>query len=90
MTGQTTQTTNETIRWQDLIVTDADGQEWDSLGGLVARAPANLDNAVTDETGRITEWDGFFLCAPGEDADWDTPRVPVDWDGLREKLGRDA
>ncbi|HEX7048738.1 MAG TPA: hypothetical protein VF188_00900, partial [Longimicrobiales bacterium] len=62
--------------WQDLIVhIDGVSQPLE---------PAHL-------VGRVDEWDGdrpvviegVLLAAPGEEPDWDTPRAPVDWTGLR-------
>ncbi len=74
--------------WTELFVTDTDGPTGETLGSMVEAAPANLDSAVLDSDGRISEWPDFFLFAEGEEADWDTPRTAVNWDGLREKLGR--
>lgn len=71
--------------WRKLIVTDSDGEEWGELGELVDNAPANLDSArIVD--GAIESWDGFFLSAPGEDPDYDTPRAEVDWTGFEEAI----
>jgi hypothetical protein len=75
--------------WRALLVTDAEGDEGCPLGALVDRDPANLDTARLGAGGEIAEWDGFFIAAPGESPDWDTPRGPVDWSGLREALGRE-
>lgn len=70
--------------WTELIITDAEGERWpDNLGKLVETAPANLDSATIEE-GRITAWPSFFLSAPGEEPDWDTPREEVDWTGFSE------
>lgn len=74
--------------WTELLVTDNEGATGETLGSMVENAPANLDSAVLDSRGRISEWPDFLLSAEGEDADWDTPRAEVNWDGLREKLGR--
>ena len=76
-----------TTNWTDLIVTDSDGEQWGSLGGIVENAPANLDNA-TIESGQIDSWDGFFLSAEGEEADADTPRAIVNWDGFADKINQ--
>lgn len=74
------------LNWRELIVTDVEGNT-DTLGALVDRNDSLLNHAtITD--GRITEADGAFLSAPGEDADWDTPRVEVDWTGFVEALCR--
>jgi hypothetical protein len=76
--------------WRALLVTDSAGDEWGPLGGIVDRAPANMDTARLGAGGEIVEWAGFFMAAPGESPDWDTPRGPVDWSGLREALGREG
>ncbi|HEX6938612.1 MAG TPA: hypothetical protein VF158_04320, partial [Longimicrobiales bacterium] len=69
--------------WQDLIVhIDGVSQPLE---------PAHL-------VGRVDEWDGdrpvviegVLLAAPGEDPDWDTPRAPVDWTGLRAAVEEEA
>ena len=73
------------LKWSELIVTDSDGNTGDTLGSMVELCSANLDTAVLNN-GRIVEWPGFILSAPGEEPDWDTPRGPVDWDGFMEAL----
>ena len=78
----------KTANWTELLVSDDQGATGETLGSMVASAPANLDTAVLDGTGRITAWPDFFISADGEEADWDTPRVSVNWNGLREMLGR--
>ena len=75
---------NTMTNWTELNVTDGDGMV-SNLGELVRCAPANLDSAVITE-GRIAQWDGFLIAAPGEDAEYDTPRVAVDWDGFENAL----
>lgn len=75
-----------TIHWQNLNVTDADGQHAGTLGEMVRLSPTNLDSAILNEDGSLSEATGFFLSADGEDPDWDTPRGPVDWNGFREAL----
>jgi hypothetical protein len=74
------------MTWRELIVTDSDGATWaDNLGKLVETAPANLDSA-TIENDKIVAWDGLLLSAPGEEPNYDTPSVPVDWTGLEDAL----
>jgi hypothetical protein len=73
------------LNWRELIVSDNEGKTGDTLGFFVDNAPANLDNAVI-ENGRIVEWTGFFLSAPDETPDWDTPKVDVDWSGFEDTL----
>ena len=75
----------EMTNWRDLIVTDSDGATGETLGSIVDNAPANLDSAEISG-GRIASWDGFMLSAPGEDADWDTPRGEVNWDGFQDAV----
>lgn len=74
------------LTWRDLSVVDSDGDYYGPLGELVELAPANLDNAILDDDGSIGSWDGFFISAPNEDPDWDTPREEVDWTGFEEAL----
>lgn len=77
------------LSWRELIVWDGpSGQEAGTLGDFVENCPANLDNMTTITNGRITEWPGYFIGAPGEDADWDSPRGEVDWTGFEDALVR--
>lgn len=73
-----------TISWQALRVWN-EGEEMGSLGEMVELDPANLDGAVI-ENGRIAEWQDYFIAAPGEDFDHDTPRGAVDWSGFEDAL----
>lgn len=76
----------KTTNWKDLIVSEGEpNANCGTLGFIVHNAPANLDDAEISG-GKITSWDGFFLSAPGEVADWNTPRGDVDWDGFAETL----
>jgi hypothetical protein len=72
------------VKWTELQVSDSD-DKWGSLGELVNKAPANLDNADIID-GRIDSWPGMFIAAPGEEPDYDTPTVPVDWTGFQAAL----
>lgn len=83
----TTNSAAETVSWKNLMVTDAEGDDWGTLGDMVRSAPANLDGAQIGEDGGIDSWPGFFLSAEGETADWDTPRAEVDWTGFAEIIG---
>ena len=74
-----------TVSWRDLIVTDAEGDTAGTLGWFVDHAPANLDNAVI-EGGVLKIWDGYFISAEGEDPNFDTPKVPVDWSGFQTAI----
>ena len=77
-----------TVNWRDLRVTDNQGvTAAESLGHFVDHAPANLDNAIIED-GKITEWPDFSLSAEGEDPEWDTPLVDVDWSGFAEALAK--
>ena len=75
-------------RWQDLIVTDAEGNTGETLSSLLNAAPANMDDLVLADDGSVKEWPGFFLNAPDEDPQWDTPQGEVDWTGFSEALRR--
>ena len=72
-------------RWQDLRVWNG-GDGMGPLGEMVRDAPANLDHATISETGEITEWMQYYIAAPGEEPDWDTPRGEVDWTGFYEAV----
>jgi hypothetical protein len=73
------------INWRELIVTDTEAFVVGTLGEVVDLMPANLDNIVI-ENGRISEWQDYFISAPGEDCDHDTPAGPVDWTGFEHAL----
>ena len=64
-------------KWQELLVTDRDGDPVGALGDVVSNCPANLDSATLAE-GRITEWPDYFIAAPGA----------VDWTGFEPALNR--
>ncbi len=70
--------------WKNLIVTD-EGFAIGTLGDTVADCPSMLGSAVVRD-GKVQYWPGFFLSAPGEEPDWDTPRGPVDWTGFVDAL----
>jgi hypothetical protein len=72
-------------RWQDLIVTN-EGDEMGPLGQMLEIEPANLDGAKLGDDGSIREWMQYYIAAPGEQPDWDTPRGEVDWTGFAEAL----
>jgi hypothetical protein len=75
-----------TTNWRDLVVTDAnDPSATTELGKLADTAPETLDSAVIVD-GAISEWTDYFLSAPGEAPDWDTPRGDVDWTGFEIAL----
>ena len=70
--------------WRDLIVTDDEG-DTDNLGIMVDIGEFSLSN-ITLANGRIQTWDNRYISAPGEEPEWDTPRVPVNWDGFADSL----
>lgn len=83
------------LNWNELVVSDADGDVWGTLGDLVSNAPANLDNAIIGTDGTIQEWEGFFLSEDGQSAVDDNgletlDRNNVNWDGLRDALNYDS
>jgi hypothetical protein len=76
------------ISWRELRIFDREGAEMtQTLGGVVEHAPEALATA-TLEQGRIATWPDYFLAAPGEEVDWDTPRLPVNWEGFDDALAR--
>lgn len=77
------------IHWSELVVTDSEGNCNTTLGFIVRSQAGNLGGA-TIEDGRITEWPDFYLSAPGEEPEWDTPRCDVDWTGFTGALNGGA
>jgi len=73
------------IHWSELEVYDDESNYIGTLGDLVENAPENLDNVVI-ENGKISEWSDYFIAAPGENPDWDTPKGPVDWTSFENRL----
>jgi len=73
------------MKWTELVVTDADGVNYGTLAEVVESADVSLDG-LTIEDGSIVEWHGFFLSAPDEEPDWDTPSGIVDWIGFEAAL----
>ena len=71
--------------WKNLIVTDSYGGGYGTLGDVMSVSPESLDSATIDD-GAVVSWDGFFLSAPDEEPDYDTPRCKVDWAGFQEAL----
>jgi len=53
---------------------------------MVDQGDAGVDRIELAEDGSISEWPDYFIADPDEEPDWDTPRVPVMWLGLREAL----
>ena len=69
-----------TPNWTEIVVTDAEGGTVGTLGEMVERQDEALARAVVDtERGGIREWEQYYMAAPGEEPDWDTPRGAVDW-----------
>ena len=79
---------NEMTNWQDLIVTDADQQMNFRLGDYLADPANPRDDIELNSDGSMGAWAQFFVSAPGENADCDTPRGDVDWEGFAAALGR--
>ncbi len=73
------------MNWRKLEVHETDGY-LGQLGDPVEDAPANLDTCEIAEDGSIAIWPDHMVAGPGEDPDWDTPKVAVDWAGFREAL----
>jgi hypothetical protein len=57
----------------------------ESLGHIVEHSPTYLDTA-TITGGEIAEWPQVFIAEPGEDPDYDTPHMNVDWIGFQDAL----
>lgn len=66
-------------------------QPLDSIGTLadVLATSPDLMSSLVISGGRIAEWPQVLVAAPGEDPDWDTPRVDVEWSGFVDAV-RDA
>jgi hypothetical protein len=74
------------ISWRELIVTDGrDNGQVGTLGNIVDNELMHIEDAEIRD-GKILQWHGYFISAPGEDPDWDTPFVEVDWTGFEEAL----
>ena len=80
----------ESITWKDIVVTTCDG---DGTESSLPRMMQNEDEVlafrhayINPETGEIYGWHQYFLSAPGEDPDWDTPKMSVDWTGFLNAL----
>ena len=73
------------MKWTELRVVDIDGLDQGSLDEVVANPETRwmLDHA-TIVNGQIESWDYFWMCAPDEDLDHNTPRCDVDWSGFDE------
>lgn len=75
------------LNWKELRVFDTGCTYLSDLGAIVATSPTMLDNiTLSPEDGSITIWPDYFICAPNEYPDWDTPRCEVDWSGFEEAL----
>lgn len=72
------------MKWNELIVTDRDGNNLGSLGEIVTNSPQMLKHATFD--GSALTWPDYFLSVDGEEPDWDTPRAPVDWTGFEIEI----
>ena len=78
-------TTTQTIHWRKLIVSTGNAAEGTELGIVTDTDDSSL-LYVQVENGRIVSWPQFYISAPGEDPDWNTPSVPVDWTGFGQAV----
>ena len=78
-------TTTQTIHWRKLIVSTGNAAEGTELGIVTDTDDSSL-LYVQVENGRIVSWPHLFISAPGEDPDWNTPSVPVDWTGFGQAV----
>ena len=78
-------TTNQTINWRELIVSTGDAVEGTELGIVTDTDDSSLLSAQV-ENGRIVSWPQLYISAPGEDPDWNTPNVPIDWTGFDQAV----
>ena len=70
------------ITWRELVLWN-DGVAC-NFGSFMERADASSVAALRLlANGRVSEWSQFFLSAPDEEPDWDTPRRRVNWRGLK-------
>jgi len=78
-------------KWTDLIVMDSDGEYRGMLGNIAdCRDDETIEWLATitlSASGGIDSWPDYFVSAPGEEYDWDTPRGEVDWAGFAEAIG---
>ncbi len=76
----------EKLNWRDLMVTDhEEATPTGRLGDIVNEAElSGLKNIVVGDEGELGEWQDYFISAPGETPDWDTPRAEVCWDGFEQ------
>jgi hypothetical protein len=84
------ETASKTINWRNLIVSEGNADMGRTLGDMLTEYAAGdndcLDRVKLATDGSIDSWEQLFISAPGEDPEWDTPRVPVDWDGFESAL----
>ena len=79
------------INWRELRVYEADWGTADDtlrfLGTIPEWLAENGDSAAdvtVEANGEIGDWPQHCIKAPSEaQADWNTPRVPVDWTGCK-------
>jgi len=78
----------EQIGWRDLSVTNDEGETLDATLGEIVDAGEGgfLFKYGTWVNGVPVSIQYYFLSAPGEEPDWDTPRCPVDWAGLENAV----
>lgn len=77
----------EMINWRTLGVIGNDGESLGTLGEVLGNAStAAITEIELNDDGSIDTWGDHMIAAPGEEPDWDTPRVPVDWSGFAAAL----
>lgn len=75
------------LNWRELVVTDGNWPDDtpDTLDNVVANNVHYLRRA-TIRDGRIDDWQGYYISAPDETPDWDTPKCEVDWAGFEDAV----
>jgi hypothetical protein len=71
------------MNWKNIVVTNEDGKSIGTLETIKDDMPHLLETATIVD-GLIESWPGFYISAPGETPDWDTPKCPVDWRGFAD------
>jgi hypothetical protein len=81
------------LSYRELLLIDAQGNGETTIGDAIDRAIASHEIGEFDgqlltvaSDGSVESWDGYFVAAPGENPDWDTPRLMVDWSGFAEAV----
>ena len=72
----------EKLHWTNLRVTDSDGDDIGALGDCINDGTVSTEYIMLRDDGSLDSWPDYFISAPGEEPEWDTPHVPVDWTGF--------